>query len=79
MTEITKKCFDILHEKMLTSDSYRLGYEYGRLNKNHLARLDVFALKVIRRFYISQNTQFSAGLARVCFEVMYNKQRGEAA
>lgn len=79
MTEVTKKSFDRLHKKMLLIDSYRRGYEYGKQNRKDLKCLGI-SLKTVRRIYLMQHTNFAAGLARVCFEIMHDSTyQGEAA
>jgi len=80
MTQVTKKSFDILHEKMMLLDSYRLGYEYGTQNRKHLKRAGGLNIKAIRRIYLKQHTNFAAGIARVCLELLVESNgHGEAA
>lgn len=80
MSNLTKKCFDILHQKMLASQQYKAGYEHGRSSIRELfEHLSISDLRTLRSEYINIHTQYTAGLARVCLELIYEKSKNKGA
>ncbi|VBB05602.1 Hypothetical protein LUCI_0812 [Lucifera butyrica] len=79
MNVITMKSFRILHKKMMISVEYRSGYQLGIGIRELFERLSIERLQSLRRTYLCLHTQFAAGLAMVCLEVIYEKFRGRGA
>ncbi len=79
MKEATKKCFNILHEKMLDSTEYKAGYQFGRQVRSILETLTVDALVGKRHLYISSRTPYAAGVARAVLEVIWEHEAEKVA
>ncbi len=77
MNVITKKYYDKLHEKMLAnSKEYAAGYEQGCMFRPFMEEKDVEVLEFKRELYAGED-EYSAGIARVHLEVIYQKLCGK--
>ncbi|MBP2638298.1 MAG: hypothetical protein H6Q72_4205 [Firmicutes bacterium] len=75
MAQVTMKCFQLIHEKMLASKEYKLGY-HTETEFRGLYRLNpVSRLRELRTKHLLAHNQFSAGRAMVILEVIYETER----
>lgn len=79
MTKLTKKAFNVLHQKMMSSTDYRAGYLFGDSHRELYSRFTLDELKAVRRRYIMVHTQYTAGLARVLFELICERENEKGA
>jgi hypothetical protein len=73
MTDTTKKCFDILHAKMLDCPRYQAGYKLAVSMRKYFEGKSVYELQRLRHINIELHSQVAAGVARVCLEVIFEK------
>lgn len=81
MTKLTKKCFDLVHSKMLASADYKDGYSYGCRRRSEFVTYSLNRLRYLRTTNLSTHSQFAAGMAYALLELIYERasQAGEAA
>jgi len=75
MPQVTMKCFQLIHEKMLASKEYKLGYHTEKEFRGLYRLMPVSRLRELRTKYIMDHNQFSAGRAMVILEVIYEKEQ----
>jgi len=75
MAEKTMKCFQLIHERMLASKEYKLGYNTGKEFCGLYRLMTISRLRELRTKYIMDHNQFSAGRAMVILEVIYETEQ----
>lgn len=80
MPKLTRKYFDRLHKVgLVASIDYNAGYFFGQGHRDHYQSLTTDEMREARSAYLSVQTEYCAGIARVLLEIIAERESMEDA